>query len=137
MSLLALLTPLVAPIASAWSARGERKAAANTQRVALLSSKTQANHSWEIAALEGEGWELPIIRLMAYLELSLCMYTSIFQPQHAQEMWTAIGGIPEWLLGMKLTVFAYAFASSPIKSAAAGLVTTRALKASKAPKAEQ
>ena len=123
MSLLTVLSALASPITQAYTARGERKAAIQKQRLSLIGDAESNNHNWEIAALEGEGYELPLIRLLAYIEISLCTYMAVYDPEAAKAIWIALAEMPEYIMGMKLTVFAWAFASTPIKSAAAGLVT--------------
>ena len=124
MALLGILATLISPITEAFNSHQERKAVAQTQRVALLADKDSYNHQWEIAALEGDGWELSTVRLLAYLELTICTFIAISDPSKADDIWTALAGMPEYIIGMKLTAFAWAFGSSPIKNAAAGLVTT-------------
>ena len=134
--MLPLLTALAAPLITAFSARSARQGAIAAKRLDLIGSTDSNNHSWEIAALAGEGWELPLIRFMAYVEVTLCTLLAIYEPAKATELWLALSAIPEWLLGMKLTIFGWAFASTPIKAAAGGLVSVQSLKATATPRAK-
>lgn len=121
-----LSTPILGTITNGlfgWiKQRGERKAAAQQQKVDLIKSKDSHNHSWEIAALEGEGWELGVIRMAAFTEVTLGTFISIYDPTYSREMWAALAEVPNWVIGLKVTIFGWAFASTPVKNAAAGLV---------------
>jgi len=99
----------------------------------LLDSKDERNHSWEIAALSGEGWEEPIIRLAIYIEVLYLVIIAIQDPAYATEVYIAInpkfdadgvqiGGIPAFVIGLHLTIAGWGFASQPIKAVGAGLV---------------
>jgi len=123
--MLPLITALITPLVTAFTARATRKAAIETKKLDLIAATDSNNHSWEIAALDGEGWELPLIRMLAYVEVTLCTLIAVHSPADGADLWLSLEAIPEWLLGMKLTIFGWAFASTPIKNAAGGLVSSR------------
>lgn len=102
--------------------RSERKEAAATQRTSLISAKDSHNHSWEIAALEGEGYELPLIRMIAFLEVTIGTAITVYDPAIGSAVWASLALVPPWVIGLKVTIFGWAFGSTPIKNAAAGLV---------------
>lgn len=109
-------------VVSVIKGRSDRKDNANRRRSELLESKESHNHSWEIAALEGEGYELPIIRLIAFIEVTLGTAITVYDPEQGAELWLSLAMVPAWVIGLKVTIFGWAFGSTPIKNAAAGLV---------------
>lgn len=102
--------------------RSERKQSATTQRNELIKAKDSHNHTWEIAALEGEGYELPLIRMVAFLEVTIGTAITVMDPDLGAAIWASLALVPTWVIGLKVTVFGWAFGSTPIKNVAAGLV---------------
>jgi hypothetical protein len=122
MNPLNIVGSLIDGVVGVVNQRSQRKQLANTQRNNLIQSKETHNHSWEIAALEGEGWELPLIRMAAFIEVTLGSVITVYDPTQGAELWAALTLVPTWVIGCKVTIFGWAFGSTPIKNAAAGLV---------------
>ncbi len=116
------LTALVAPLTNAWTAREDRKDKAHARRTQLIESKESHNHSWELAALEGDGWEIGLIRMGIYLEISTAVIVTVVSPEHGTKIWAALALIPEWIIGLHLTIAGWGFGSTPVKNVAAGLI---------------
>ena len=122
MPYIPLLSDLIKGGFSFLNRRSERKQVAETLRNQLIASKDSHNHSWELAALQDEGWELLLIRLAAYLEVTVPVLITVLDPTLGTVVWQALTMVPSWVIGLKVTVFGWAFGSTPIKNAAAGLV---------------
>lgn len=125
MSLLAALNPLnsiLKPLVGAYNKRQEIKDNAHARRTDLINSTEDRNHTWELAALEGESWELGVIRMGIYLEVSVAVLITVIDPAKGAEIWEALATVPEWIIGLHLTIAGWGFGSTPIKNAAAGMV---------------
>ena len=110
---------------SLMKAKGDRKQAAEELRTSLIKGKDSHNHSWEIAALEGEGWELSLIRILSFLVINAGILITLFKPELGSEIWEAYSLVPNWIVGLQVTIFGWAFGSTPVKNAAAGLVGSK------------
>ena len=103
-------------------ARAGLKLAVENNRARLAEGSESHNHTWEMAALQGEGWELRLIRLLAYFEIAVPEIVSVVSPQTGAAIWEALQIVPDWIIGLHVSIYGWAFASTPIKNAAAGLV---------------
>jgi len=114
-----LFSSIISAGVKMFTARSERKAEANRLKTNLLASQASHNHNWEIAALEGEGFEVKAIRLIAFLEVTLGTAISVYDPEQGAALWASLAMVPAWVIGLKVTIFGWAFGSTPIKHAAA------------------
>ena len=122
---LAIIGSLINTGLSLFKAKGERKLAAEVLRTDLIKGKESHNHSWEIAALEGEGWELSLIRTLSFLVINAGIIITLVKPEIGTEIWTAYALVPNWIVGLQVTIFGWAFGSTPVKNAAAGLIGSK------------
>ena len=132
---MSIWSALIAPVANTITSLNENKTKVKLRKGELLDSRDERNHTWELAALAGDGWEEPIIRLAIYCEVLFLVVIAIVDPDYAKEVYTAInpvfsvsgnqiGGIPPWITGLHLTIAGWGFGSQPIKAMGAGLVVS-------------
>ena len=50
---------------------------------------------------------------------------TLFKPELGSEIWEAYSLVPNWIVGLQVTIFGWAFGSTPVKNAAAGLVGSK------------
>jgi len=119
---MAIISAIVGSVTKLWTNHQNSKDALSERTTDLIKSKESHNHTWELAALAGEGFELKVIRLIAFIEVTLGTAISVVSPEYGAELWTSLALVPGWVIGLKVTIFGWAFGSTPIKNAAAGLV---------------
>ena len=105
----------------------------NLRKGELIDATKSRNHTWELAALAGDGWEEPFIRLAIYFEVLYLVIIAIYDPIMASGVYAAINpvyneigeqtsGLPAWVIGLHMTIAGWGFGSQPIKAIGAGLV---------------
>lgn len=100
----------------------EVKNAVDQRRVDLLKSEGGWGHTWELAALAGDSWECALIRFGIYLEVSAGIIITVVNPEQGARVWESMLLVPDWILGIHLTIAGWGFGSQPLKATAAGLV---------------
>ena len=50
---------------------------------------------------------------------------TLFDPLAGEAIWSAYATVPNWIVGLQVTIFGWAFGSTPVKNAAAGLVGSK------------
>jgi hypothetical protein len=129
MSVMTVLATLVKPVTAAVQSYQEAKvakkkirAAVQQRREELAGDVSQRNHTWELAALEGDSWEVQVIRSSGYLMLAVPIVYTCIDPNAGEEIWQALTIVPGWVIGLLVTIYGWAYGSAPVKNAAAGLV---------------
>lgn len=117
-----VVTAVFTAATSIWTNHQNKKNAISERTTDLIKSKDSHNHTWELASLAGEGFELKVIRLIAFIEVTLGTVITVYDPTVGTAIWTALATVPGWVIGLKVTIYGWAFGSTPIKNAAAGLV---------------
>lgn len=98
----------------------EQKASEVRQRTALIQSETDNNHAWELAALSAD--RLSSLRLASFWLYTGLLVLAIVAPDYAAKVWTALDSVPNWIIGVQMTMVGYIWAAKPIANLGAGIV---------------
>ncbi|WP_422444219.1 hypothetical protein [Endozoicomonas sp. ALB091] len=98
----------------------EQKASEVRQRTALIQSQTNHNHAWELAALSAD--RLSSLRLASFWLYTGLLLLAIVAPDYAATVWFALDRVPDWIIGVQMTMVGYIWAAKPIANLGAGIV---------------
>lgn len=60
--------------------------------------------------------------MAAFIEVTLGTAITVYDPTQGELLRASLVLVPSWVIGLKVTVFGYAFGSTPVKNVAVGLV---------------
>lgn len=100
----------------------ELKREAQAQKVSLIQSKDSHNHSWEIAALSGEGGDVFFIRIGLFILVNVGIVITVVNPAAGVAIWKALTLVPNWIIGLNVSMAGWAYGNAPVKAVAAGLI---------------
>ncbi len=119
-SALGLLTQWIKGRSDLQKLEQEQKASEVRQRTALIQSETDNNHAWELAALSAD--RLSSLRLASFWLYTGLLVLAIVAPDYAATVWTALDSVPNWIIGVQMTMVGYIWAAKPIANLGAGIV---------------
>ena len=97
-----------------------QKASEVKQRTRLIVSEQTNNHAWELAALSVD--RLGSLRLASFVLYTGVLVLAVVSPEYAQQVWTALNGVPEWIIGVQMTMTGFIWAARPIANLGAGMI---------------
>lgn len=107
------------------AAKEQRKVRIEGAKAERQELQIKNGHTWEmtVAAMSSRlmRWTLAIHVLLA---LDYTIYLAVSGDPDPAKIFLAFNVIPEWFVGLLATMFGWAFASEPIKSVGAKLVST-------------
>lgn len=98
----------------------EQKASEVRQRTELIRSQSDNNHAWELAALSAD--RLSLLRLASFWLYTGLLLLAIVAPDYAATVWFALDRVPDWIIGVQMTMVGYIWAAKPIANLGAGIV---------------
>ena len=104
-------------------AKLEHRVAETQQKSKLISDTMSNNHSWELAALAAD--RLTILRQFSFWLFTAPIIYTVFSPEHAQRVWNALDAVPDWVIGVQLTMTGFIWASRPLSNLGAMLTSKR------------
>ena len=98
----------------------EQKTTEVKQRTRLLESKSSNNHAWELAALSAD--RLSSLRLASFWLYTGLIIIALWSPEYASTVWKSLDAVPDWIIGVQMTMTGFIWASKPIANLGAGIV---------------
>lgn len=100
-------------------AKQERKIAEINADKELAMSKAEQEHKWEMKALEKSSM---IARWFFNIFYTVPVIYTCINPEEGRKIWEALEVVPEWVIGVIVTMTGFAYGSAPAKKAGAFLI---------------
>ena len=121
LPLVPILSSLFGFITKPIAAYQEERKVIKVAKINRRAKEVDNAHEWEKNVLIKSGiflrWAC-VLHLFAGMDYTIY---AVFSGKDSDKLWTALDKMPEWYSGLLMTVFAFAFASAPLKSAGGAL----------------
>lgn len=101
-------------------AKHEMKLAGINNRTRLLMSELEANHEWEMKALETSPKGL---KYFSFTMFSAPIVATILAPTYGAELWTNLALVPDWFKGTWVTINGAVWGLASLKDSGVSLKT--------------
>ena len=119
-SLLGLGTSWLAGKQELQKARQQQEVIETQQRTKLISDARTNNHSWELAALSAD--RMHSLRMLSFILFTFPILYTVYNPTAAQIMWDALAKVPDWVIGVQLSMTGFIWAAKPLSNLGAMIV---------------
>ncbi len=104
-------------------AKVDQQVAESKQKSKLIADTRSNNHSWELAALAAD--RLSTLRKLSFVLFTAPILYTVYDPEHAQRVWDALDTVPDWIIGVQLTMTGFIWAAKPLSNLGAMLAGRR------------
>lgn len=100
----------------------ETEMAVQQRKTDLAKGEQSHNHTWELAALTGEDSGAKWARWFFIVFYTIPVVYTCFDPVEGTKIWKALEEVPNWIIGVVVTMTGWAFAAKSLQSVGAGMV---------------
>ncbi|PJR07304.1 hypothetical protein, partial [Sinorhizobium meliloti] len=84
------------------------------QRTNLILDAQSNNHSWELSALSAD--RMHNLRMLSFWLFTAPVLYTVYNPIEAQFMWDALHRVPDWVIGVQLSMTGFIWAAKPLSN---------------------
>ena len=103
-------------------AKHEKAMAIEQRKTDLIVGESSHNHSWELAALSDRDGGAKQARWFFIIFYTIPVVYTCIDPIGADDIWFSLGSVPNWIVGVIVTMTGWAFAAKPLQNVGAGMV---------------
>ncbi|WP_067586364.1 hypothetical protein [Endozoicomonas ascidiicola] len=97
----------------------DQEVAESKQKTKLISDARTNNHSWELAALSAD--RLASLRQFSFWLFTAPILYTVYDPEAAVSVWASLSTVPDWIIGVQLTMTGFIWAAKPLTNVGAML----------------
>ena len=102
------------------AAKQKQKTAEIENKARLLGDRESNNSSWEMAALAAD--RLAWLRMFSFWLFTAPVLYTVYDPEQAEAVWLALETVPDWVIGVQMSITGFIWAAKPISNLGAAII---------------